>query len=101
MYSTLYRVFFVLFPSFVLLSTAGCERKISARCAACVNGQCGAYSELESLNEAEYDSIKLYCQQFQPDQVEYCRGGMKRPQFEHKCKDEKYEWGIRFPLAPK
>lgn len=101
MRTTLRRILFVFFSSLLLLSSTGCERKISARCAACVNGQCGAYSDLESLNEAEYDSIKLYCQQFQPDKVDYCRGGIDRPQFEHQCKDEKYEWGIRFPLAPK
>lgn len=95
------RLLLVFLPCFLLLFTAGCERKISARCAACVNDQCGAYSDLESLNQAEYDSIKLYCQQFQPDKVDYCRVVTDKSLFEYRCKDEKYEWGIRFPLAPK
>lgn len=100
MHSTLYRVFFVLFPSFLLLSSAGCERKVLSRCAACVNGQCGAYSERDTTSQSLEEARKLYCEQFKPNAVASCRLSGERS-FDYDCKDYKYEWEIRFPLAPK
>lgn len=100
MLNRFFSILFVFLPGLLLLLSAGCKREVLSRCAACVNGQCGAYSERDTTSQSLEEARKLYCQQFRPNDVATCRLSGEKS-FDYDCKDYKYEWGIRFPLAPK
>ena len=84
----------------VAIATTGCERKEFADCAACLNGICGPY--------AGFDSERLSCGRAQealcdkidgPDKYGSCRQRNSNEKECH-CKDSKFKWSLRLPIAP-
>lgn len=99
MYSTLYRVFFVLL--FISFST-GCVKKEFANCSACFGEICSPYAGFDSITITQSTARRALCDKLEiiNNDVAFCITTNPN-QFEYKCKDNKYEWELRFPLAPK